>query len=84
VDAAREAIHIRHLLGEIRGIPVTDTIIIREDNQSTIAYSRKAMVSDKTKRIGTKYYFVKDHVAYGTIRRTYLPATEMAAGTSSS
>jgi hypothetical protein len=80
-DATREAIHIRQLLGEIQGVPVSDTTTIWEDNQSTIAYSQNAMFSDKTKHIGLKYYFVKDHVAHGTIRLRYLPTSEMVADT---
>jgi hypothetical protein len=36
------------------------------------------MVSDKTKQIGRKYY-VKAHVAPGTVRFRYLPTSEMVA-----
>jgi hypothetical protein len=70
-DATLEAIYIRQLLGEIQGVLVSDTTTIWEDNQSTIAYSQNALVSDKTKHIDLKYYFVKDHVAHGTIRLWY-------------
>jgi hypothetical protein len=81
-DATREAIHIRQLLGEIQGVPVSDTTTICEDNQSTIAYSQNALAGDKTKHISLKYYlFVKDHIAHGTIHLMYLPTSEMVAET---
>jgi hypothetical protein len=53
--------------------PVSETRTIWEDNQSIFAYSRNEMVSDKTKHIDVKFYFVKDHVEQGTTRFKYLP-----------
>jgi hypothetical protein len=78
-DATREAIHIRQLLSEIHGVPISDTTTIWEDSQSTIAYRQNALVNDKTKHTGLKYYFVKDHVSHGTIRLMYLATSEMVA-----
>jgi hypothetical protein len=80
-DATPEAIYIRQVLGEIQGVPITDTATIWEDKQSTIAYSQSAPVSDKTIHIGLKYFFIKDHLAQGTIHPRYLPTTEIVADT---
>jgi hypothetical protein len=49
-------------VGDIFNAPITQTITIWEDNQSTIAYSQNALVSDNTKHIGLKWHFLKDHV----------------------
>jgi KUP system potassium uptake protein len=50
-----------------------------EDNQSAIAYSQNALVSEKTKHIGLKWHFLKDHVEQGTIKLRYLPTNQMVA-----
>jgi hypothetical protein len=49
-------------MGEIFNAPITGTTTIWEDNQSAIAYSQNALVSEKTKRIGPKWHFLKEHV----------------------
>jgi kynurenine formamidase len=59
--------------------PVTGTTTIWEDNQSCIAYSQKALVSEKTKHIDMKYHFVKDHVHLGNVKLRYLPIGGMVA-----
>jgi hypothetical protein len=51
-DATKKGIHLHQLLGEIFNAPITGTTTIREDNQSAIAYSQNALVSEKTKHIG--------------------------------
>jgi hypothetical protein len=79
--ATREVIHLRQLIGEILNEPVTETTTIWEDNQSTIAYSQNAMVSEKTEHIDMKFHFVKDHVEKGTFRLMYLPSDQMVADT---
>jgi hypothetical protein len=54
-------------MGEIFNEHITVTTTIWEDNQSAIAYSHNALVSEKTKHIGPKWYFLKGHVEQGTI-----------------
>jgi hypothetical protein len=39
VDATKEGLHLRQLMGEIFNAPITETTTIWEDNQSAIAYS---------------------------------------------
>jgi hypothetical protein len=60
-DATKEGLH-RQLMREIFNAPITETTTIWEDNQSAIAYSHNALVSEKTKHIGLKWHFLKDHV----------------------
>jgi hypothetical protein len=52
---------------------------IWEDNQSAIAYSRNALVNEKTKHIGLKWHFLKDHEERAAIRLRYLPTDQMVA-----
>jgi hypothetical protein len=66
-------------MGEIFNAPITETTTIWEDNQSAIAYSQNALVSEKTKHIGLKWHFLKDHVEQGTIKLRYLPIDQMVA-----
>jgi hypothetical protein len=67
------------MLSEIFSQPASGTTTIWEDNQSCIAYSQNAPVSEKTIHIDMKYHFVKDHVQLGTIKRRYLPIGDMVA-----
>jgi hypothetical protein len=66
-------------MGGIFNAPITKTTTIWEDNQSAIAYSQNALVIVKTKHIGLKWHFLKDHVEEGTIKLRYLPTDQMVA-----
>jgi hypothetical protein len=59
--------------------PLTETTTIWEDNQSSIIYSQNALVSEKTRHIGLKWHFLKDHVEQGTIKLRHLPTYQMVA-----
>jgi hypothetical protein len=59
-------------MGEIFNAPFTETTTIWEVNQSVIAYSQNALVSVKTKHIGMKWHFLKDHEEHGTIKLRYM------------
>jgi hypothetical protein len=78
-DATKEGLHLRQLMGEIFNTPITETTTISEDNQSAIAYSQNALVSEKAKHIRLKWHFLKDHVEQGTIKLRYLPTDQMVA-----
>jgi hypothetical protein len=64
-------------MGEIFNAPITETTTIWEDNQSAIAYSQNALGSEKTKHIGLKWHFIKEHVEQGTIKLRYLHTDQM-------
>jgi hypothetical protein len=72
-NATKEGLHLRQLMEEIFNSPITETTTVWEDNQSAIAYSQNALVSEKTKHIGLKWHFLKDHVEQGTIKLRYHP-----------
>jgi hypothetical protein len=38
-----------------------------------------ALVSEKTKHIGLKWHFLRDHVEHGKVRLRYLPTSQMVA-----
>jgi hypothetical protein len=78
-DATKEGLHLRQFMGEIFNAPITETTTIWEDNQSAIAYSQNAFVGEKTKHIGLKWHFFKDHVEQGTIKLSYLSTDQMVA-----
>jgi hypothetical protein len=66
-------------MGEIFNAPITEAATSWEDNQSAIAYSQNALVSEKTKHTGLKWHFLKDHVRQGSIKLRYLPTDQMVA-----
>jgi hypothetical protein len=66
-------------MGKIFNPPITETTTIWEDNQSAIAYSKNALVNEKTKHICMKWHFLKDHVQQGTIKLRYLPTYQVVA-----
>jgi hypothetical protein len=78
-DATMEGLHLRQLMEEIFSAPITGTTTIGEDNQSAIAYSQNTLISEKTKHIGMRWHFRKDHVEYGTNNLRYLPTNQMVA-----
>jgi hypothetical protein len=64
-------------MGEIFRAPITETATIWENNQGAITYSHNVLVSEKTKHIGLKWHFLKDHVEQGTIKLRYLPSDQV-------
>jgi hypothetical protein len=68
-DATKEGLHLRQLMEEIFNSLITETTTIWEDNQSAIAYSRNALVSEKTKHIGLKWCRKQLYVATSLYRR---------------
>jgi KUP system potassium uptake protein len=66
-------------MGEIFNAPITEATTIWEDNQSAIADSQNALVSEKTNHIGMKWHFRKDRVEHGTIKVRYLPTDQVVA-----
>jgi hypothetical protein len=78
--ATKEAIHLQQLMWGIFNAPVIEPTTIWEDNQSCIAYLQIALISEETKHIGMKYYFVKDHVMHlGMVKLRYLLTRDMVA-----
>ena len=65
--ATQEAIWLRMILTDFDKL-FNETIIIYDDNQSCIDYTRNPTMYKRTKHIDQRYHFVKDQVLLKTIR----------------
>jgi hypothetical protein len=79
VDATKEGLHLRQLMGGIFNESITRTITIWEDNQGAIPNYLNALANEKTKHIGLKWHFLRDNVEHGTVRLRHLPTNQMVA-----
>ena len=64
--SVQEALYLRMLMEEV-GLKVDKPLIIREDNQARIAFSKDPGEHKRTKYIDYRYFFVRDHVNDGEI-----------------
>ena len=77
-SAVQEAIYLRALLKDF-GYEQNGPTTIYQDNQGSIAMSKNAIVSRRTKHIDIKYHYVREMVEAGHIKLEYLPTSEMIA-----
>lgn len=77
-EAGQEAIWLRRLLNEF-DIDMKTPTVIYEDNQSCLKFSEEERLSNRTKHIDTKRYFIRDHVKKGEISCLYCPSEDMIA-----
>ena len=68
---AQEAVWLASLLTDI-GYTQAAPILIYEDNQSAIAYSKNNTDHKRTKHIDTKYHFVRERINDGLISLEYI------------
>ena len=76
--AVQEALYLRQLLRDL-GVPADGPTPIGEDNQSCIRMCENPVLSKRTKHVDTKYHFIRERVADGTVDIYYVPTAEMAA-----
>ena len=80
-EAAREAIWLRRLYHEITKDQLKSTIpaiqLLLSDSQGAISLAQAPRVSDRTKHIDIKYYFVRDTCANGLVRLGFISTAEM-------
>ena len=76
-EAAKEAIYLRNLLGELTG--KLDYIKIFNDNQSAQKLSANPIFHERTKHIDVRHHFVREIVSHNLIKIEYLPTAEMTA-----
>ena len=68
--AVKEALFLRNLVGDV--LPsVAKTIVLHEDNQSTIKQALNLTASERTKHVDIRHHFLKAHVANGDVRLEY-------------
>jgi hypothetical protein len=80
MQAAKEAIWLRSLLGEVFGKFRSPTTLYG-DNQSAIALSRDHQYHARTKHIDIHFHFIRWIVAEGEIKLVYCLTEDMVADT---
>ena len=76
-SAAQEAVWMRRLLQSLGETP--KTVIIYEDNQSSIKMSQNPVLHSRTKHIDIRYHYIRETVAEGTVTLQYCPTKDMTA-----
>ncbi|KAL1215285.1 Retrovirus-related Pol polyprotein from transposon TNT 1-94 [Cardamine amara subsp. amara] len=74
-EAARQAIWLQDLLGEITGLQ-SEKVVIRIDNRSAIALTKNPVFHGQSKHIHTRYHFIKECVENGQIEVEHVPGNE--------
>lgn len=77
-EAARQAIWLQDLLGEITERP-SKKVIIRIDNRSAIALTKNPVFHGRSKHIHTRYHFIRECVENGQIEVEHVPGNEQKA-----
>jgi hypothetical protein len=75
--AAKEALWLRNLLGDIRGSIKAPEV--RLDNQGALKLVHYPHAHQRTKHIDIAHRFVQDRVERGELVCSYVPTNEMAA-----
>ena len=76
--ATQEAVWLSRLLTDIKAPPKAP-IVIKEDNQGTIAVARNPVSHNRTKHIDIKFHYVREALEDGIIDLTYCPTEQMTA-----
>ena len=76
--ATQEAVWLSRLLTDIKAPPKAP-ILIKEDNQGTIAIARNPVSHNRTKHIDIKFHYVREALEDGIIDLTYCPTEQMTA-----
>lgn len=76
--AAKEAIWLRRLIGEVYR-PLSEPTTLRSDNQSAIALTKDGSYHARTKHIDIRYHFIRYSIEAGSIRLIYCPTDEQTA-----
>ena len=76
--ATQEAVWLSRLLSDIKAPPQTP-ILIKEDNQGTIAIARNPVSHSRTKHIDIKFHYVREALEDGIIDLIYCPTEKMTA-----
>ena len=74
----QEAVWLSILLTDIKAPPKAP-ILIKEDNQGTIAVARNPVSHNRTKHIDVKFHYVREALEDGIIDLTYCPIEQMTA-----
>ena len=75
--ATQEAVWLNRLLSDIKATPQMP-VVIKEDNQGTIAVARNPISHNRTKHIDIKFHYIRA-LENGVIDLMYCPTEQMAA-----
>ena len=76
--AVKDALFLRNLMGDL--MPSQNkTVLLFEDNQSSIKQASNLQSSERTKHIDVRHHFIKHHVANGDVALEYLPTDDQPA-----
>jgi len=78
--AAKEALWLRSLIGEVFGRP-TEPTTLYGDNQSAIALAKDHQYHARTKHIDVRFHFIRWVIDNGQLRLVYCPTDSMVADT---
>ena len=78
--AAKEALWLRRLIGEIFR-PLVHPTVLYGDNQSAIVLTKNGSYHARTKHVDIRYHFIRFTVEEGSIRFVYCPTGDMVADT---
>ena len=76
--AIQEVVWLNRLLSDIKAMPQMP-VVIKEDNQGTIAVARNPISHNRTKHIDIKFHYVREALEDGIIDLIYCPTEQMAA-----
>ena len=76
--ATQEAVWLRQLLSDFKFCQ-EEPIVIKEDNQGTIAIARNPVSHSRTKHIDIKYHYVRKTVLDGHVTLEYCLTEQMIA-----
>lgn len=77
-DAAKEAIHLRRLLGDL-GHSCIHPVDIHVDNQSAIKQSNAPVDQEMSRHVDLRSHFLREMARLGHIRCTYIPTADQRA-----
>src|SRR5580765_1363923 len=79
--AAKEAMWLKELFGEIFGHTINKPITIFGDNKSAIALAHNGQYHSRTKHIDIRYHFIRYIIENGSIKLIYCPTDDQTADT---
>ena len=77
-EAAKQAIWLQELLGEINDI-TSEKLVIYIDNKSAIALTKNPVFHGRSKHIHRRYHFIRECVDNGLIEVQHVPGNEQRA-----
>ena len=77
-SATQELIWLRRLLADLKSAE-TDSTVVYEDNQGTIALVKNPVAHKRTKHIDIRHHFVREEFENGTLNVQYCPTKDTLA-----